>query len=161
MNCFSWIKVISVLVHFKYCQYNIPSLQLTLAIPVKFHPGQVKPLFNAILIMVFIGFFVLPHSTTRHDSWMYQTICQVKSVKFIINQYLNVLSTYQKAESPRAASLSKLDNTVNKNYIFKTIKCAKFSTNWWVPFDFHNNATTLTISTKIFLQLILASLFRP
>ena len=49
-------------------------------------------------------------------------------IKFIINLYLNLLSTYQEAESPRTAFLSKLDNTVNKNSIFNT-KCAKFSTN--------------------------------
>ena len=48
---------------------------------------------------------------------MYQTICQAESIKFIINLYLNLLSTYQKAQSPRAAPLSKLGNTFNKNSI--------------------------------------------
>ena len=38
-------------------------------------------------------------------------------------------TTYQKAESLRAASLSKLDNMVNKNSIFNT-KYAEFSTKW-------------------------------
>ena len=35
----------------------------------------------------------------------------------------------QKAESLRAASLSKLDNMVNSNSIYKQ-KCAEFSTKW-------------------------------
>ena len=38
-------------------------------------------------------------------------------------------STCQKSEPLRAASLSKLDNTVNNNSIFNT-KCGEFSTKW-------------------------------
>ena len=37
--------------------------------------------------------------------------------------------TYQKSQSLRPVSLSKLDNTVNNNSIFN-IKCAGFSTKW-------------------------------
>ena len=38
-------------------------------------------------------------------------------------------STHQKSESLRAASLSKLDNTVNDNSIFNTMY-AEFFTKW-------------------------------
>ena len=57
---------------------------------------------------------------------MYQTICQAKPIKFIIKLYRNhntlliKHATYQKTESSRAASLSKLDNMVNNNSIFNT-----------------------------------------
>ena len=30
MNCFSWVKLISVLIHFKYCNYNIHRASLLL-----------------------------------------------------------------------------------------------------------------------------------
>ena len=74
---------------------------------------------------------------------MYQTICQVKPLKFIIKLYINhdtlllKHATYQKAESLRATSLSKLNNTLNNNSIFNT-KCAELSTTWQVLFQFHN-----------------------
>ena len=63
--------------------------------------------------------------------------------KFIIKPYTdyNTLwvkhATYQKVESLRTASFSKLDNTVKNNSIFKT-KYAEFSTKWWVLLHFHN-----------------------
>ena len=38
-------------------------------------------------------------------------------------------ATYQKAESLRAASLSKLDNRVNNHSIFNT-KCSELFTKW-------------------------------
>ena len=56
-------------------------------------------------------------------------------MKFIIEQhiYYNTLKfihpTYQKAERLRAASISKLDNAVNKKSIFNT-KYAQFFTKW-------------------------------
>ena len=60
---------------------------------------------------------------------------QLKLIKFIIKLYANQNSllvehaTYQKVESLRAASVSKLDNTANNNYIFNT-KCLEFCTKW-------------------------------
>ena len=133
MICFSWIKLISVLIHFKYCYYNIPLLELPCLL---FHLCQVLPLPNEAphqrnLHHLFHRFpyLCLPHSTSRHNYWMCQTTCQAKPIKFFINLYLNLLSTYQKAESPRAASLSNLHNTFNKSSIFNT-KCAKLFTKW-------------------------------
>ena len=77
--------------------------------------------------MFFIGFpFFLPHSTTRHNYWIYQTICQAKPSKFIIKLYTNqnILlvkhGTYKNVERLRATSLSKSDNTVHNNPIFNT-----------------------------------------
>ena len=74
--------------------------------------------------LVFLLFLL--HSTTCHYKyWIYKTICQVKPVKFVIKLYTdhNTLwvkhATHQKAESLRASSFSKLDNTVSSNSIFK------------------------------------------
>ena len=64
-------------------------------------------------------------------------------IKFAIKLYANhntllgKHATYQKAESLRGASLSKLDNTVNNNSNFSA-KCPEFSTKWYVLFHFHN-----------------------
>ena len=68
MTCFLWIKLISYLIHLKYWYYNTPSLQLpaSLAISVIFFPVQLKPLFNAILIMFLIGFPIFPYHIWPH-----------------------------------------------------------------------------------------------
>ena len=50
-------------------------------------------------------------------------------------------TTYRKAESFRAGSLSKLDSMVNSNPIFNA-KCDKFSTNWFELFNFHKPTCT-------------------
>ena len=50
-------------------------------------------------------------------------------------------TTHQKAESLRAASVSKSDNTVNNNSISNT-RYAEFSTKWWVLLYFHNTTYT-------------------
>ena len=83
-----------------------------------------------------LPYFVLPYSTTIHHKYaIYQTICKAKTIKFIIkiNADHNALwvkhATYQKVESLRAASLTKLDNIVINSSIFNT-KDAKFSTKW-------------------------------
>ena len=62
-------------------------------------------------------------------------MCQAKLLKFIIKLYKdnNTLwvkhATHQKAESLRAASLSKLDKMFNSNSIFNT-KYTELSTKW-------------------------------
>ena len=53
------------------------------------------------------------------------------------NTFLANCATYQKAESLRAASLSKLDSTVNSYFIFTT-KCLEFSAKWQEIFHFQN-----------------------
>ena len=117
MNCFSWIKLIPVLIHLIYWYYDSPFLELvSLPISVKFYPRQFQPLFNTILIMFFTGFPILsyPHSTTHHHNYrICQTIWQAKLIKFIIKLYSdnNTLwvkhATQLKAESLRIASLSR------------------------------------------------------
>ena len=85
--------------------------------------------------------------------------------KFIIKLYINHNTlfvkhgTYQKSESSRAAPLSKLGNM----FINNSIKCHNYLQNGRCSFIFTTlleHPTTLTLSTKVFLQLILTSLFR-
>ena len=139
INCFSWIKLIQVLIHLKYWYYNSPYLE----IPCLPHhlcqnlPWPTETLLSTILVMLFVGFpFFLTHSTTSHHTyWIYQTICKVKPIKFSIKLYtdLNTLcikrATHQRGEYLRADFLSRLDNTVNNNSIFDT-KYVEFSTKW-------------------------------
>ena len=134
-NCFSWIKLILVLIHFKYCYYNTPSLErpclLCCAYQVLPLPTETSHQRNLYHVFHRFPYFFLLYSTSRHYYWMYQTICQAEPIKLIINLYLNLLSTYQKAKSPRAASLSKLDTAFNKNSIFNAkCACVKFFTKW-------------------------------
>ena len=62
-------------------------------------------------------------------------MCQAKPVKCIIKLYVDQSSlwfkhtTHQKADSLRSTSVSKLENTVNNNYIFNA-KYAEFSAKW-------------------------------
>ena len=142
---------------------NTPSLDLPC---LSHHLCQILPwltetLFNKILIMFFIAFPIfLPHWTTHHNrDWIYQTICQAKPIKFIIKLYADFNTL---AESLRGASLSKLDNRVNKNSIFNT-KYAEFSTKWSVllhfqnpnceynqPYNLHQKCVPLLLSILIF-----------
>ena len=100
----------------------------------KSYPSHVKSLFNTILIMCSSSVSLF-YPNTFHNYWINQTICQPKPIKFIINLYANrntllvKRTTHQKAESLRAASLSKLANTENNISIFNA-KCAEFSTKW-------------------------------
>ena len=140
MNCFSWIKPISVLIHFKYCYCNILSLQLPCLpeYPCQILPWRSETPFqrNPHPVFHWLSYFVLPHPSTRRNYWMYQTICQAKPIKFIINLNLK-LSIFQNVQSPRAASFSNLDNTVNKKSLFNTT-FIKFSTKQQPLFDFNN-----------------------
>ena len=64
---------------FKYCYYNIPSLELPYS---SYHLCQSSPWStetplhcNPHHVLHRFSYFVLPHSTTRHNFWMYQTKC--------------------------------------------------------------------------------------
>ena len=120
MNCFPWIKKILVLIHLKYClpRHLCQILPQSTETHLQQNPHNV---FNRF------SYSVTPHSTTGHHKyWTFQTIWQVKSIKYIIKFHTdhNALwvkhATHQKAESLRATSLSKLDNMVNNNSIFNT-----------------------------------------
>ena len=108
-------------------------------------------------VLHWFPYLVLPHATThRHNYWMYQTIWQAKPIKLIIKLYADHDTlwvkqiTHQKAESLRAASLSKLDNTVNSNSIFHE-SMMNYLQNGRCSFIFTTllmHSTTPTNSTK-------------
>ena len=132
MSCPSWIKQVPVLIHLKYWYYNLPYPEFS-CLPHHFCLNLPLPTETPLQNNPYrFPYFVPTHSTTcHHKYWIYQTIWQVKSIKFIIKLYLddNNLWAKQKAESLRTGSPSKLDNTVNNNSIFNT-KYAKFSAKW-------------------------------
>ena len=70
-NCFSWIKLILGLIQLKYRYYNSPYLEhscLSLTISVKYYHIQLKPLFNTILLMFFIGLTILFSPIRQHST---------------------------------------------------------------------------------------------
>ena len=100
-------------------------------------------------------------TTGHHKDWIYQTICQAKPIKFFIKLYtdhntlLVKLPAYQKTESFRAASLSKLDNTVNNNAMLNSLengRCSFISQHYiYHPYNLHQKFVPLFQS--IFLSL--------
>ena len=92
---------------------------------------------------MFLIDFILPHLTTgHHKDWIYQTICQAKPIRSFIKLYTDhntLLSrhpAYQKTESCRVASLSKLDNTVNNNAMLNSLengRCSFIFTTLYLP----------------------------
>ena len=80
MNCFSWIKLIPVLIHLKYRYNNSPYLEL----PCLSHHPQ-HPLHHVLL---YFPYFVISCPTTHHHKyWKNQTICQGKPFRFIFKLY--------------------------------------------------------------------------
>ena len=84
--------------------YDFPYPELPL---LSHHLCQVLP----DQVLYWFPHFVLPHLTTcHHKYWIYQIICQVEPIKFIIKPYTDCSTlqvkqcTHQKAESLRAAS---------------------------------------------------------
>ena len=108
------------------------SFSASLTISVQFYSSQLNPLFKTILIIFFISFLIFPYPIWPHAT---TSIGYTKpyAKPSQLNQYHNTLwakyATHQKAESLRAASISKVDNTVNNSSIFNT-KYAEFSTKW-------------------------------
>ena len=134
-NYFFWIKVISVLIHFKYCYYNIPSLKLP-CLPR--HPCQISPQPTETSLQ----------GSPHHALHLFS--------KFIINLYLNLLSTFKNSESPRASffqsqttlstkTLPSIQSVINS---LQNGRCSLIFTTRLT------DATTLTISTKFFLLVI-------
>ena len=140
-------QLFSVLINLKYWYYNNPPLQLP-RLPchlcwISPWPTETPLQRNHHLVLHQFSFFFLPHSTTRHNYWIYQTIYQTTLLKFVIKLYRNhntllvKQTTCQKAESLRGDSLWKLNSTVNNKFIFNT-KWSEFSTKWYVLSHFHN-----------------------
>ena len=111
-------KLIPVLLHLKYWSYDSPYIELTW-IPhhlyqVLSYPTETPLQPNNHHLLQWFSYFVLPHSTKRHHKyWLYQTIWQLKTIKFIIKLFTDhhtlwvKHATHQKTESPRAAIPSK------------------------------------------------------
>ena len=111
-------KLIPVLLHLKYWSYDSPYIELPW-IPhhlyqVLFYPTETPLQPNNHHLLQWFSYFVLPHSTKRHHKyWLYQTIWQLKPIKFIIKLFTDhhtlwvKHATHQKTESPRAAIPSK------------------------------------------------------
>ena len=90
MNCFSWIKLILVLIYLKYWYYN-PHTQ---NVPTSHHlcqnlPYPTETLSNTNLIMFFIGFNILSYSIPRQAN---TGIGYTKS--YIKTSQSNLLSNY-------------------------------------------------------------------
>ena len=69
---------------------------------------------------------------------MYQTICQINPIIFIIKLCINPDTLLVKHATYQTRHFSfKVRQHVNNNSIFNT-KCAEFSTTWYVLFQFHN-----------------------
>ena len=147
MNCFSWIKLIHVLMHLKYLYCNSSYLELPFLLHLlgKIYLSQLKPSsaqYSSCSSSVFL-FCSAPFGHKHHRYWIYQTMCKANPTKFITKLYTghNTFwvehTTHQNVESLRPTFLSKLDNIVNNNSIVNT-KDAEFSTKWYVFLRFHN-----------------------
>ena len=108
--------------------------------------------------MFFIGFLclVLPHLTTSHNYWIYQTLCQAKPVKVIIKLYANHNTLLVKHATYQNAAL---DNTVNNNSIFNTKHALQ--SHFHYPTCAYNHPFNLHQKIVSPLQLIFTSLFHP
>ena len=86
MNCFSWIKLTSVLIRLIYWYYNTPSLQLP-SLPrhlCQISPWPTKTPLTSNLhhgLHRFLYYFP-PHSTTRYNYWFYRTIRQAYQIYY-------------------------------------------------------------------------------
>ena len=102
-------------------------------------PTEISLQHNPLHVLHRFSYFVLPYTTTWNIKWINQTKFQSNLLlKYIqINTLTVKQATCQKSEPLRAASLSKLDNTMNSNSSFNT-KFAEFSTKCQVLFHFHN-----------------------
>ena len=86
--------------------------------------------------MFSIGFPILFSPIQLHATIIGSTKPYAKlSQSNLLSNYIH--DTDQKSESSRAASLSKLNNTINNNSTFNT-KCDELSTKWLVLFHFHS-----------------------
>ena len=93
MDCFLWILLISILIYLKYWYCNTPPLEFP-CLPR--HLCQISPSPTEIPLQHYhhhvlyqFPYFVLPYKTTRHNYWIYQSICRAKPIKFIIKLYTN------------------------------------------------------------------------
>ena len=103
----------------------------------------------------FISLFFLPHSATRHHKhWIYQTIYQAKSIKFInkalyrSKYYMGQTCCPSKSWVIKNRSLSKLDNTFNNNSTFIMVGASSFSEPYLCKKSPLHSATKICSSTS-------------
>ena len=132
MNCFSWVKLIPVLIHLKYWYYNIPHLELPYLpydpCQILLYPTETLLQHNSHHILYWFPYFVLPpfdHTPSQVSDKQSHIPSQANKIYYqaIYWSCLNTSwikhTSHQKTEFLRAASLSKLDDTVNNNSIYK------------------------------------------
>ena len=105
-NCYSWTKLILILIHLKYWYCNSPQLERSCLSHnlCKILPMPSKNLLqhNPHHVLHWSPYFVLPHSTTNHHKYcIYWTIFQAKLITFVIELYHNTFLakhiSYQKS----------------------------------------------------------------
>ena len=103
MKRFSWINLIPVLIHPKYWNYKIPSLELPCLAhhlcQISFCPTE--SLFNPILIMFFIGFSIWFYSIWPHTTSIEYTKPYAKlSYSNLLSNYIQIIKTYASNTQP-------------------------------------------------------------
>ena len=95
---FFWIKLISVLIHLRYLYYNTSSLELS-CLPC--HLCRTSPWRNETplqrspyQVLHQCPYLFIHSSTTRHNNWICQTICQDKPINFIIKLINFIIKLY-------------------------------------------------------------------
>ena len=150
ITCFSWIKLISVLLYLKYWYCNTPSWELPcLSRPhyqISHWPTEIFLHHNPPNVLHRFSYFVLPYATMHNINWIYRTKCKSKSVRFIIklytNQYVNSQTRYlSKIWAFKSHFSFKPRQNGRYSFILKTILVhttipailTKSSVNFYVP----------------------------
>ena len=83
-------------------QFPIPGASLPPSPSVKFYPSQLKPLFNTILIMFFIGFSILPYPIRprANISIGYIKPCVKPSQSNLLSSYIQIIISYRSNTLP-------------------------------------------------------------
>ena len=98
MNCFSWIKLILVLIHDKYwyCNSSYLEVSFSLTISLKFYLSQLKSSSAQIIFMFFIGFSISsysigPQATKSIEYTKPYAKPSPKPIKFITSRYIYII----------------------------------------------------------------------
>ena len=98
MSCFSWIKLIPVLIHLKYWYWNTPSLDL----PCLSHhiceisPWPIETYFKTIFIMFSIVFPIFSYNIRTHatTSIGYTKSYAKPSQSNLLSSYIQIIITF-------------------------------------------------------------------
>ena len=97
-NCFSWIKLIPVLIYLEYWYYNFPYLELPC---LPHHLCQILPQptetpiqHNPRHVLHRFLYFLLLHSTTHyHEYWIYKPQTK-QSQSNLLSSYMQIIIPY-------------------------------------------------------------------